>query len=79
MHVLHVIVALPIGVFSHPRFADIAQEFFTEAAVLVFVFPVLDTVVQFGRAKVTWRLTAGSVGVTVLLLFCAGIIARRKG
>jgi hypothetical protein len=66
------------GAFGHPGFVNVAQEFFTEAAVLVFVFPVLDTVVQFGTKKVTWRLALGSVGVTVFLLFWAGILARRK-
>ena len=64
--------------FGHPKFVDVAQEFFTEAAVLVFVFPVLDTIVQFGTKKVTWRLALGSVGATVFLLFWAGILAKRK-
>jgi hypothetical protein len=65
--------------FGHPKFVDVAQEFFTEAAVLVFVFPVLDTIVQFGTKKVTWRLALGSLGTTVFLLFWAGILAKRKG
>lgn len=65
--------------FGHPKFVDVAQEFFTEAAVLVFVFPVLDTIVQFGTNKVTWRLALGSLGTTVFLLFWAGILAKRKG
>ncbi len=64
--------------FAHAKFASIAQEFLTEAAVLVFVFPVLDTVVQFGRAKVTWELGLGSMAVAIFLLFWAGIIARGK-
>jgi len=66
-----------VRAFAHARFAAIAQEFFTEAAVLVFVFPVLDTIVQFGRAKVTWGLVLGAVGVSIFLLFLAGIIASR--
>jgi hypothetical protein len=68
----------PRRAFAHPKFAGIAQEFFTEAAVLVFVFPVLDTIVQFGKAKVTIKLALGSIGVAVLLLSFAGIIARGK-
>jgi|SRR5271163_2604957 hypothetical protein len=66
------------GAFGHPRFVEIAQEFFTEAAVLVFVFPVLDTIVQFGPKKVTWRLALGSVGTAVFLLFWAGILAKKR-
>jgi len=64
--------------FGHAKFASIAQEFFTEAAVLVFVFPVLDTVVQFGTKKVTWGLGLGSVAFAIFLLFWAGIIARGR-
>jgi len=69
--------ALLRSAFGHPKFAAIAQEFFTEAAVLVFVFPILDTIVQFGRQKVTLSLGLGSIGVAVLLLFVAGIIGGR--
>jgi hypothetical protein len=75
---LFIIGAILRDAFGHPKFVDVAQEFFTEAAVLVFVFPVLDTVVQFGARKVTWKLALGSVGVAVFLLFWAGILARRK-
>ena len=71
--------AIPRDAFGHPKFVEVAQEFFTEAAVLVFVFPVLDTIVQFGTKKVTWRLALGSLGTTVFLLFWAGILAKRKG
>jgi len=68
---------LLVGAFGHPKFADIAVEFCTEAAVLIFVFPILDTVVQFGTKKVTLRLGLGSVGLAILLLFIAGTIRGR--
>jgi len=64
--------------FGHAKFASLAEQFLTEAAVLVFVFPVLDTIVQFGKEKVTWRLGLGSLAVTIFLLFWAGIIARGR-
>jgi hypothetical protein len=76
--IIFLVGALFRNAFGHPQFVNVAQEFFTEAAVLVFVFPVLDTIVQFGTKKVTWRLALGSVGVTVFLLFWAGILAKRK-
>jgi hypothetical protein len=47
------LVARPfVKAFGHAKFADVAEQFLTEAAVLVFVFPVLDTIVQFGTGKV---------------------------
>jgi hypothetical protein len=60
--------------FAHPRFANIALEFFTEAAVLVFVFPILDKIVQFGPKGVTLKLGLGSVVTAFFFLFIAGII-----
>jgi hypothetical protein len=68
---------LLLGAFGHPKFADIVVEFCTEAAVLIFVFPILDTVVQFGSKKVTLRLGLVSVGLAILLLFIAGTIKGR--
>lgn len=63
--------------FAHPRFVSIALEFFTEAAVLVFVFPILDKIVQFGPKGVTLKLGIGSVGTAFFFLFIAGIIGGR--
>ena len=67
-----------VSTFRSPRFAKIAVEFFTEAAVLVFVFPIPDTLVQFGKSKVTWPLTVGSVVLAVVFLLLAGIISRAE-
>ena len=67
-----------IGVFAE-RFADggfrsVAAEFFTEVAVLVFVFPIVDTIVQFGREKVTVLLALGSIAGSVICFLLAVIL-----
>jgi len=65
-----------VGVFLGPRFGKIGVEFFTEAAVLVAVFPILDTIIEKGGTpKVTWSLVAWSEGIAVMLLFFAGILS----
>jgi hypothetical protein len=65
-----------IFIFPH-KFFKIAMEFFTEAAVLVAVFPILDTIIEplGGVQKVTWPLVAWSEGIAAGLLFLAGIIS----
>jgi hypothetical protein len=69
-----------VRTFLGPRFAKIAVEFFTEAAVLVAVFPVLDTIIENGGLlNVTWPLVAWSEGLAVLFLFLAGIISMGIG
>jgi len=65
------------AVFFGPKFARIAVEFFTEAAVLVAVFPILDTIIGHGR--VTRSLAFGIAGLVLFFLFLAGIIARLAG
>lgn len=61
--------------FIHRTFAKITVEFLTEVAVLVLVFPTLDTIINKGQSKVTLPLVIGSLLVTVLCLFLAGIIS----
>jgi hypothetical protein len=64
------------AVFVGPRFVKIAVEFFTEAAVLVAVFPILDTIIQVGgMQKVTWSLVAWSEGIAGMLIVFAGILS----
>ena len=62
-----------IRVFWGPRFWKIASEFFLEAAVLIAVFPILDTWVT--EHKVTVRWMVGSEVLAVLLLALASILA----
>ena len=69
-----------MAAFSGPRFAKIAVEFFTEAAVLVAVFPILDTIIEPGGvARITTPLVAWSEGLAALFLALAGIIALATG
>lgn len=65
-----------VKAFFHPEFKKIAAEFFTEAAVLAFVFPVLDRIVEFGAEKVTTLLAFGSIVVAVFFLAIAGMLSR---
>jgi hypothetical protein len=62
--------------FGHSGFRPLAAEFFVEVGVLWFVFPILDTIVQFGTSKVTAKLTLASIGVATVCLFLAGILSR---
>ena len=64
--------------FLHKDFMRVASEFLLEAGVLCLVFPILDTIVQFGRAKVTARMTLASVGIAVGCLWMAGILSREE-
>lgn len=61
--------------FGHAGFRKIVVEFFLEAGVLCFVFPVLDTIVQFGPHKVTWKLAGGSIAVAIVFLSLAGLFS----
>jgi hypothetical protein len=66
------------GIFiGPPKFFRIATEFFTEAAVLVAVFPILDTIIEplGGVQKVSWHLVEWSEGIAAALLFLAGIMS----
>ena len=63
--------------FGHPGFRKIVSEFFLEAGVLWFVFPVLDTIVQFGAHKVTLKMTVGSIAIAVGCLFLAGLFSSK--
>jgi hypothetical protein len=66
-----------------PETPKIAVEFLKEAAVLVGVFPILDTIVPIGGdpnvgwQRVTWPLVITSEGVALLLLVLAVIISER--
>ena len=69
-----------VAAFTRKEFAKIAVEFFAEAAVLVFVFPVLDTIIETGGLqRLTWALFIWSTGLAVFFLFLAGIISMRIG
>jgi hypothetical protein len=68
-----------LGIFNfEAKFFKIAMEFFTEAAVLVAVFPILDTIIEpYGSVqKVTWSLVIWSEGIAAALLVLAGIMSK---
>ena len=58
---------------------EVAIEFFTEAAVLIAVFPILDTVIPIGNTggikNLTWALVLGSEGIALLFFILAVILA----
>jgi hypothetical protein len=60
--------------FWSPRLAKIAVEFCVEAAVLIAVFPILDTIIKGGIKDVTRSLIGWSIGLPALLLLFAGVI-----
>lgn len=56
-------------------YIKIAEVFLTEVAVLVAIFPILDTVIEQGQSKVTRSLVWGSIALAVSCLLLAGIAA----
>ena len=63
-----------IRVFLGPGFFEIAVEFFTEATVLVAVFPILDTIIE-RAGKVTRSLMVWSEGLAAIFVILAGILS----
>jgi hypothetical protein len=66
---------LLLRVFRRGEFAERSIEFLTEVAVLVFVFPILDTLIEKGQSKVTRLLVIWSILIPVGCLFLAGVIS----
>ncbi len=57
------------------RFAKVAETFLNEVAVLLFVFPVLDEYIQFGKRGVTTFVIATSLGASLGAFALASAIA----
>lgn len=66
-----------VKTFLGPRFVKIAAEFCVEVAVLWFVFPLLDTLVEFDKPKM--NLVYASLGITTIFLVMAGILSKMGG
>ena len=64
-----------VSVARRSDFARITVDFLTEVAVLVMVFPTLDTIIEKGQSKVTRGLVIWSVAIALICLFMAGIIS----
>ena len=66
------------GLLRKAKFTKIMFTFFTEAAVLVAVFPVLDVIIDSmhkGGLQVTWHLVAWSEGIAGGLILLASIMS----
>ncbi len=63
---------------GNSEFREIVAEFFLEAGVLCFVFPVLDTIVQFGVKGVTLKMAIVSTLIAVGCLYLAGLFHPQK-
>jgi len=61
--------------FLHREFKKVASEFLLEVGVLSLVFPILDTIVQFGTRAVTTRMALTSIGIGFGCLWMAGILS----
>jgi hypothetical protein len=64
-----------LRVFREGGLAEKSATFLTEVAVLVLVFPILDTIVEKGQSKVTPSLVIWSILIAVGCLFLAGVIS----
>lgn len=60
------------------KILSLCEQFLLDAAVLIFVFPVLETVIQFGQKAVTRRLVLTTLlvsGVFFISAVVLGVIA----
>ena len=67
-----------IASFDGSSLFKILETFFNEAAVLWFVFPLLDTIYSFhnkGERGPSTNLVVGSIGVAALLFLFAAVFA----
>jgi hypothetical protein len=46
------------------KIMSLCEQFLLDVAVLTFVFPVLDTAVQFGKEQITGKLIAGTLAIS---------------
>jgi len=56
----------------------LSEQFLLDASVLIFVFPILDTVVQFGQKAITTKLilwTTALSGVFFVAALVLGVLA----
>lgn len=61
---------------------ELISEFLLDASVLVFVFPILDSLVQFGKKSLTRSLVGWSMGIALLFFGLAvimGVVGEQLG
>jgi hypothetical protein len=56
------------------KIISLCEQFLLDAAVLIFVFPVLDTLVQFGKEEITGKLIAGTLAISGVFFIGALIL-----
>jgi len=54
---------------------DLCATFFLDASVLIFVFPILDTIVEHGKQSLTGRLFLGTLMISGVFFGLAVITA----
>ena len=64
-----------IGPKASLRIIVLCEQFFLDAAVLVFVFPVLDTLVNFGTKKLTVSLLLWTLAISGVFFIGAMFMA----
>ncbi len=53
------------------KILDMCATFLLDVAVLTFVFPILDTIVQYGKQNLTRGLIVGAFGISGVFLVLA--------
>ena len=56
------------------KIMSLCEQFLLDAAVLIFVFPVLDTIVQFGKEEITAKLIAGTLAISGVFFIGALVV-----
>jgi len=56
------------------KILSLSEQFLLDAAVLIFVFPVLDTIIQFGKQAITLGLVLGTLAISGVLFIWAIIL-----
>jgi hypothetical protein len=56
------------------KILSLSEQFLLDAAVLIFVFPVLETIVQFGKKAITAGLVLGTLAISGVLFIWALIL-----
>ena len=56
------------------KIMSLCEQFLLDAAVLIFVFPLLDTIVQFGKEAITGKLVAGTLAISGVFFIWALIL-----
>ncbi len=72
---------LSLGQKDLLKILEMCNAFFLDAAVLIFVFPVLDMIVEHGTQGVSRRLFWGSIatsGVFFVLALVTGVMLSRR-